>query len=96
MRRYILSKRAEQELLEIFIFGHERFGERQADIYAAGLDHAFQLLGENPRMGRAADTISAGVRRHGHGAHVILYELTRNGIRVLAVVHGRSVQRLKL
>ena len=37
-----------------------------------------------------------GHRRHEHKSHVILYEPTDDGVLILAVVHGRSVRRLKL
>jgi toxin ParE1/3/4 len=53
------------------------------------------MLAENPRMGRAADAIAAGIRRHEHGNHVILYEERPGDILILALVHVRSVRRLR-
>lgn len=69
---------------------------RQAGIYKDGLDHCFGLLGESPTMGRRAPLLGEDVRRYEHGSHVILYEGDREGILILAVVHRRSVRRLKL
>jgi toxin ParE1/3/4 len=51
MIEYALTKRAEVDLFDIFLFGYEQFGARQAENYAAELQHAFQLLADNPRMG---------------------------------------------
>lgn len=96
MSSYGLTKRARDDLFDIFLFGYEQFGEKQAEAYAAGLEHVFQLLAENPRMGRKAEAIAAGVRRHEHQSHVILYEETSSGVLILAVVHGSSVRRLSL
>ena len=96
MARVSLSKRAEADLFDIFLYGCEVFGEAQARRYAEGLDHAFGLLAENPRMGRAALEIADGVRRHLHAMHVILYEPMPDGVRILALVHARSVERLRL
>lgn len=94
MKQYGLTNRARTDLHNIFLFGYERFGERQADAYAAGLDHLFQLLADNAQMGRKADTVAPSVRRHEYRSHVILYEETPTGVLILAVIHGRSVRRL--
>ena len=94
MSRYFLTDRALADLHDIFLYGHEQFGEAQADRYAAGLDNAFGLLADNPRMGRKAEAIAPGVRRHEHGSHVILYEQLPDGIDILAVIHDRNVRRL--
>lgn len=47
-------------------------------------------------MGRPASTVGEGVHRHEFRSHIVLYEPVENGIVVLAVIHGRSVRRLKL
>jgi plasmid stabilization system protein ParE len=62
MSEYALTKRAEAEadLFDIFLFGDEQFGERQAELYAAELGHTFQLLADNPRIGREAEAIALG------------------------------------
>nr|WP_256477690.1 type II toxin-antitoxin system RelE/ParE family toxin [Aurantimonas marianensis] len=91
-----MTERAEAEIFEIFLFGIEQFGTAQARRYKDELMHCFERLGDNPRMGRAANSLAPGVRRHEHRSHVILYEIERPGILILAVVHGRSLRRLKL
>lgn len=96
MTSYRLTARAEGEILEIFLYGIEQFGLRQARLYKEEMERCFQLLSENPHMGRSATAIGEGVRRHEHKSHVILYEIDRSGILVIAVVHARSVRRLKL
>ncbi len=96
MTDYALTNRAGNDLFEIALYGYERFGARQAEAYAAELEHVFQLLAENPRLGRMAATIARGVRRHEHGSHVILYEEVSGGVLVLAIVHKSSVRRLRL
>jgi len=93
---YRLTERAEAEILEIFLYGIEQFGVRQARLYKDDMEYCFQLLAETPHMGRPAPMIAEGIRRHEHQSHVILYEPTPDGVLILAVVHGRSVRRLKL
>jgi toxin ParE1/3/4 len=96
MSEYALTKRADADLYDIFLFGYQQFGERQAEAYAAELERAFQLLANNPRMGRRAESIARGVRRHEHRSHVILYEIAPGGVLILAVVHVSSIKRLSL
>ncbi len=96
MTHYELSERANNDLYEIFLYGYEQFGVNRAEAYAERLHHIFQLLAENPRMGRAAPSIAAGVRRHEHGEHIVLYEESSVGVTILRVVYKRSMQRLTL
>jgi toxin ParE1/3/4 len=93
---YRLTEGAEAEILEIFLYGIDQFGVGQARLYKDEMAHCFQLLADTPRMGRPANIIAEGVRRHEHKSHVILYEIESSGVLILAVVHGRSVRRLKL
>ncbi|AMJ60788.1 type II toxin-antitoxin system RelE/ParE family toxin [Bosea sp. PAMC 26642] len=96
MTRYGLSKRATDDLYQIFLYGYEQFGVAQAEAYAERLHHVFQLLADSPHMGRAASMIGEGVRRHEHGAHIVLYRPSRDGVSILRIVHNRSMSRLKL
>ncbi len=96
MTDYRLTRRAEAELLDIFLYGIEQFGLSQAQAYADSMDLCFRLLCQNPRMGRAAVALGEGVRRHEHGSHVVLYELDQDGILVLSILHKRRIVRLDL
>ncbi len=96
MASYRLTQRAEGDLLEIYVFGIERFGLAQAERYHQDMELCFGLLAENPRMGREAPQIALGVRRHEHGSHVILYEETDSAVLILAIVHSRSMRRLNV
>jgi len=78
------------------VYGGQQFGEAQAEHYHRDLAACFELLAAQPRMGREAKAIGAGIRRHEHGSHVILYEESGEGVLILALVHERSVRRLKL
>ncbi|HEY5796322.1 MAG TPA: type II toxin-antitoxin system RelE/ParE family toxin [Bosea sp. (in: a-proteobacteria)] len=96
MASFGLTKRAEADLYDIALFGYERFGENQTQAYLAELERVFALLARHPRMGRMAETIAPGVRRHEHRSHIILYEEAPVGVQILAVVHASSVRRLSL
>ncbi|KAB0680733.1 type II toxin-antitoxin system RelE/ParE family toxin [Aureimonas leprariae] len=96
MSSWSSNRRAEDDLLDIYVHSVEAFGRRQAVEYIHGFEHVFELLASNPRMGRRAETIAPNVRRHEHGRHVILYEEIPDGVLILAVVHANSMRRLRL
>ena len=96
MSRYELTQRAEADLLRTFLQSIDLFGVNQAKRYRDDLKHCFGLLAGSSDMGRAADAIGAGVRRHEHQSHIVLYEKIPGGIRILALVPARSVRLLKL
>lgn len=95
-RAYRLSERASRDSTDIYLFGIEHFGPRQASAYLDELEGCFALLADNPRMGRPAERLGEGVRQHEHGSHVIAYRITHDGILVLALIHGRSIEGLDL
>ena len=97
MTDYRLAPRADADLDEIFEYTLERFGLNQARLYLGGLRACFETLAANPRMGRKADAIGTGVRRHEHGSHIfILYEVAEHGVTVLAIVYGGRQTALEL
>lgn len=96
MASYRLTLRAGADVFDIFLYGFEAFGANQAARYKDDLARCFAMLSENPRMGRPAEAIASGIRRHEHQSHVILYEIDSPDILVLAVVHGRSIRRLEI
>lgn len=94
MSRYHLTNQARADLHDIFVHGFEQFGEREAHACAAGLDHVFGPLAENPQMGRKAKAIAPSVRGHEYGSDITLDEEASGGVLILAVIHGRSVRRI--
>jgi toxin ParE1/3/4 len=93
---YRLSRRAEDDLLHLFLDGIDMFGLAQAHRYKDELERCFQLLASRPHMGRLAPSIGETVRRHEHQSHIILFEEIENGVLILAIVPARSVRLLKL
>ncbi len=89
MTAYRLTRQADRNLIDIYLYSAERFGIRQADSYANSLQKTFDLLADNPLMGRTADEIRPGLRRHEHASHVIFYRQTNQGLLIVGVIHGR-------
>ena len=96
MNEYHLSERADAELLAIFVQSLFTFGAVQARRYRESLTNCFELLGENPNMGRPAPNLGQSVRRHEHESHIILYRPAADGVLILALVPARSMRLLRL
>lgn len=89
-----LSARASADLLDIYLQGLRLFGPIQADRYLDGIEACLVLLASNPHIGRSAESVGSGLRRHEHGIHVIFYELGSDGVFVVAILHERQLPDL--
>ena len=93
MSEYRLTEDADADLLKMFIYGFETFGFAQAEAYRESMTQCFQLLADNPRLGRKADEFALGSRRHEHAQHVIFYDEQPDGVLITGIIHERSVRR---
>jgi len=88
---YTLSKKAEDDLVEIYINGVTRFGVERADHYHESFELMFGLLAANPRMARARLEISPPVRIHPFHSHLIVYTMDNNDdIFIVRIRHGHE------
>ncbi len=87
--RYRLTARAEADVIEIYQWGAETFGEAHADSYHDQLERCFALLAAHPNMARERREFTRPVRLHPHGAHIIVYRDQDDGILIVRVLHGR-------
>jgi toxin ParE1/3/4 len=87
--RYRLTRRAEEDIIEIYLAGIAGFGETQAEKYHAGLVRAFDFIASNPLAARERREVSPPVRLHIHGAHVIAYLARTSDVLVIRILHGR-------
>lgn len=94
MAGYRVTRRARRDILEIW----ERIAQdslQHADLFVDRLVRQFQLLGQNPYLGRKRDELIAGSRSIALGDYLVFYSVTNPGVRVLHVVHGRrNLERL--
>ena len=64
-----------------------------ADAFIVRLWKNFELLAENPRIGRKQDDLSEGARSSPEGNYIIYYTLLDDGAEILRVLHGAMDQR---
>lgn len=89
MADFRLSPRAETDLAEIADYTIETFGVEQARRYRDDFEACFQSLARNPRLGRSAEWLTAGLRRFEHRSHVVFYVEDERGVVVVRVLHVR-------
>jgi len=90
-RRYALSRKAEEDVIDIFMHGVAQFGIQQAERYHDLLERTFQFLAENPEAARERVEITPPVRIHPLESHIVIYTVDESGgIFIIRVRHGRE------
>ncbi|MBL0157739.1 MAG: type II toxin-antitoxin system RelE/ParE family toxin [Bryobacterales bacterium] len=87
-----VSKDAEGDLEEIFLYWAQRTSLRVADRIIDGIADRFSLLGEHPNAGRSTEDIGAGVRCFPAGKYLIYYRKARGRTEILHLFHGARNQ----
>lgn len=86
MAVYKLSQDALEKLSAIYEYSLLNFGEQKADEYYLSLHKIFELLAEQPDLGRKFHEF----RRHEHGSHIFFYKVTDYGILILHILHQKE------
>ena len=83
---YKLSKKSEIDLADMYEFGVSKFGLLQAQKYFLGMHDVFQVLSENPNLGRNASEFIENLKRFTYESHTIFYLQTVDGLFILRVL----------
>lgn len=84
---YKLTPEAENDLIEIYVYGFQKFGEMQAEKYFSELEGCFQILSEKPLISRERTEFTPSVRIHHHGRHLVIYIIQNNQVLIVRVLH---------
>jgi len=88
---YTLSRKAEEDIIGIFLEGAGQFGLQQAERYHDHLNKAFEFLADNPYAARERSELDPSIRIHPVGSHIPLYTLGENGdVFIVRVRHGHE------
>lgn len=89
--RYTLSRKAEEDIIEIFLQGVESFGIQQAERYHKLLESGFEFLAANPHAAHLRTEITPPVRVHPIESHIVIYTTCDEGeIFIIRVRHGHE------
>lgn len=86
-----LSKQttAEQDLIDIWLYTYQEWGEEQADHYLEQIENGLLRLVENPNLGIDCSYIRDGYRRFPLLHHKVYYRLTDHSIEIIRLLHER-------
>ena len=87
MRDIHLSQAARSDLVDIWVETYRQWGEAQADHYLDEITRALKGLIANPQLGSDCSDLLQGVRKLITGRHLVFYEVDRDMIFVIRVLH---------
>jgi toxin ParE1/3/4 len=89
MYKYKLSNIAKDDLIQIYQFGEQRFGTKQAEIYFDSFFTHFEIIAKNPYLFEAVDFIKPGYRRCVCGVDSIYFKINAEEIEIMTII-GRQ------
>jgi len=97
MPSYRKTRRADEDLQEIYRYTRRMWGRAQAELYIRGLEQRFRALADNPLTSIVREDLRPeGLRSVVHGSHVVFYQPQPDGVLIVRVLHGRQDVRTHL
>jgi len=88
MSGFFLSRDAEEDLQDIYIFSENNWGEKQAEKYIYDLYETFKFIAENPKLGRVRPELGKEIRSKTQSSHVIIFTEWKYEIAILRILHS--------
>jgi toxin ParE1/3/4 len=87
--RYHLSELAKEDLLEIFLYTLEIWGEEQVPIYLNLVEATMLRIAETPFIlgSKARDDVARDCRTYRCGKHVIVYRIYSSHVSIARILH---------
>ena len=87
---YIISKKATEDLEQIWLYTYFHWSENQADNYYNLLIEKIEFIAQNVNIGRNIDYIKQGYRCFLAEQHIIFYTISaKNAIKVIRILHQK-------
>ena len=83
---YKLAK-AKLDLIDVWLYTFNQWGESQADKYLDDLETSLHRLVEQPLICRERTQFNPPVRIHHYKHHLIVYTILSDGIKIIRVLH---------
>ncbi|MDN3690230.1 type II toxin-antitoxin system RelE/ParE family toxin [Cyclobacterium jeungdonense] len=83
--KYVLTRQAEEDLIEIYLYGLKVFGPLQAEKYHHSIEKAFERIAENHKMFPLALHIREGYRYCVHISHTIFFTV-EDRVRIVRII----------
>lgn len=90
-RKIVKAPKALNDIEQLYLNGADRFGDAQAERLHREIYARFDLLSDNPLIGRDRGDIAPGLRLYFLPAPVVIaYRSTDEALFILRVFHGRE------
>ncbi|MFT5098881.1 MAG: toxin ParE1/3/4 [Planctomycetaceae bacterium] len=86
--KFKVTVQARSDLFQIGRYTELKWGIDQRNHYLIQLDQAFNLIGDNPKIGKDRAHVLAGYRSYQQGSHVIYYREFKT-VEIIRVLHMR-------
>jgi toxin ParE1/3/4 len=97
MANYHFTRRAINDLVEIWDYTVEVWSKNQAEKYYNLIIASCRDLANNPKLGKPYEILSLDVLGYRCGEHIIFYrEITKNEIEIERVLHGMMDLKSKI
>ncbi len=87
MKPPIFTELADADLIEIYTYSYQQWGESQADKYINFLREGVNRLATSPRLGKQRDDIPAECLVYHVKRHLIVYRIYQDNIEILRVLY---------
>jgi toxin ParE1/3/4 len=90
MPRYIITNKAQEDLISIWNYTFDTWSENQADSYYNDIIRGFEEICDNPKIGRNYHNIEKDLFGYKVRLHIIFFrKLNNNLIEISRVLHKR-------
>lgn len=96
MSSYVLSRAAQESLIDIKTYSTKTFGKKRTTIYLKSLRDRMKDLSESPLAGLSRDEIKKGYFSYYEGSHTIYYRITKTHIDIIDILHQSMEPSLHL
>ena len=92
MGSYRLSNTAKEDLIRIYRYGAEQFGEIQSEKYFQSLFEYFEAIAERPLSFESVDFIKPGYRRCTVGSDSIYFKISGNVVDIMTIIGSQDLK----
>ena len=96
MTKYILSKKASDDLVNIFQYTYKNFNISQAESYLSELEECFFMLSNQPELAHRVEDIRKDYFRYLCRKHTVYFKVRENDIFIVRVLHQQMKYELHL
>ncbi len=90
MGRFYFTRKAVDDLSEIWEYTYETWSEKQADHYYQLLITACQTLADNPQLGKKYEEVLPDLLGYSLHRHILFYRsISSSEIEIIRILHGR-------